>query len=541
MKVKQEIGEKAKRETKKAKDLVATRASKRMKKKDGSGGSSSLGSHSPSLLKSQEVVNLMVQAHGRKELAKACSSDESPESAPEGWLCIHEKYISKCHLRFPLPDLLLDLLDHYQLALSQLCPSVIRVVNGFITRAKEEGIVVGLTELMSLYAIKESSTKDGGSSTYYLPCRPGFSLFKSSGSDDDWRKKYFFVKIDPSTVPMGRALSVVWSEISGIDDPPKLTDKQSRALFRRLHQSSNAWSSFTTSRIGSARFPERYNASFPDPIPVEDLEVSEGPNVVEISTGASTSENEKTLVPKMRPSFRNRNRSAAAAGASRGSDKSQGGAFINTLKEVLDDAPVMDVGPAETGARDVVPHPEVLPAMDNPHPAGDPLEIEPPRPKRSRTDVGDRPVRSTSSSSRGGTVGWSFTHSKPGSILDDPWSLATVLRHLKMVGCSMPSVNSLTNKEEYVEIAHHFGQLAGAINRAQLKFEETVRGAPTAAELTQAAEMFKATKMELDQARTQVSELQAEVKRLGLKADTQQGKIESQAIDIQVKGRKIND
>lgn len=68
-----------------------------------------------------------------------------------------------------------------------------------------------------------------------------------------------------------------------------------------------------------------------------------------------------------------------------------------------------------------------------------------------------------------------------------------------------------------------------------------MRGAPTAAELTQAAEMFKATKMELDQARTQVSELQAEVKRLGLKADTQQGKIESQAIDIQVKGRKIND
>lgn len=157
----------------------------------------------------------MVQAHGRKEFARACKPDETPETAPKGWFCVHEKYISKCHLRFPLPTLLLDLLDHYQLALSQLCPSVIRVINGFITRSKEEGITVGLTDLMSLFSIKESSSKEGGSGTYYLPGRPRLCIFKFSGSDDDWRKKYFYVKIDPLTVPVGRDLKATWSDASG--------------------------------------------------------------------------------------------------------------------------------------------------------------------------------------------------------------------------------------------------------------------------------------------------------------------------------------
>ncbi|XP_056847472.1 uncharacterized protein At3g60930, chloroplastic-like [Raphanus sativus] len=457
MKVKQEIGEKMKRDKKEAKDSIAGRVSKQVKKKDVSGGSASLGPHSPSSLKIQEVVNLMVQAHGQKEFARVCSSDETPETAPEGWFCIHEKYISKCHLQFPLPDLLLDLLDHYQLALSQLCPSVIRVINGFITRAKEEGVAVGLTELMSLYTIKEISSKDGGSGTYYLPCRPRLGLFKSSGSDDDWRKKYFMSRLIPPQFQW-----VVLFRLFDFEDPPKLIDKLSRALFRKLHQSPNTWTSFTTSRIGSARFPDRYNARFLYPIPAEDLEVSEGPFVVDLSTGASTSETEKTQAPKMRPSFRSRSKPAAAASASRGSDKTQGGAFLSSLKEVLDDGSsvhVRDVNPVETRAQDVVPRPEIPPVDVNPQAARDPSEVEPPRNKRSRTDLGDRPTRSSSSSSRGGTVGWNFTHSKPGSILDDPWGLATIMRHMKMVGCSMPSINGLTNKEEYIEIAHHMGQL----------------------------------------------------------------------------------
>ncbi|XP_056846110.1 uncharacterized protein At3g60930, chloroplastic-like [Raphanus sativus] len=497
MKVKQEVGEKMKKDDKKkkAKETIGARVPKRAKKKDGSSESVAHGLHPPSLLTSQEVVNLMVQAHGRKDLARACTPDETPETAPEGWFCIHQKYISKCHLRFPLPSLLLDLLDYYQLALSQLCPSVVRVINGFITRSKEEGVAVGLNDLMSLFLIKESSSKDGGSGTYNLPCRPKLGIFKFSASDDDWRKKYFYVKVDSLTVPEGRTLRVSWTDTSDITDPRKLSGKRTRALFRKLQQSPCTWASFTTSRIGSARFPERYNASFLDPVSVADQKVTRG-----------------------RPS--------KAADTSRGSDKSQGGSFLSFVKEVLDEGtsnPVKDITPTEPQVQDVAPHSDVPMVEAEVQVAKDPPEIELPKNKRSRTDQVDRPSRSSSSSYRG----------------DDSWGLATLMRHMKRTGCSLPSINYLTNREEYTEIAHFMGQLVGAVNRAQLKFEDAMHNAPSAGELAQVTELGKATKMELDQARVQVSELQGEVERLGSKADIQQRKIESQAIDIQVKGRKI--
>ncbi|XP_056847450.1 meiosis-specific protein ASY2-like [Raphanus sativus] len=495
MKVKQETGEKMKKDAKKkkAKDSIGARVSKRMKKKDG--GSASTGPHSPSLLKSQEVVNLVVQAHGKKDLARACTDDETPETVPEGWFCVHEKYISKCHLRFPLPTLLLDLLDHYQLALSQLCPSVIRVVNGFITRAKEEGVIVGLTELMSLFSIKESSTKEGGSGPIISPVLQG--LAESSGPLE-------------------------------IKDPVKLSGKLTRALCRKLQHSPSTWGAYTTTRIGSARFLERYKASFPNSVTVAGLEVSEGESILSVSSEASTLEKTQSHKMPLQPSFRSRGKSTKAASSSRGSDRNQGGSFLSSVKEVLDDggsAPVKDASRSEPKVQEVVPHSEVPETEADPQVMKDTHEFEPPRSKRSRTDQVDRPSRSSSSSSRGGTVGWNFTHLKPGSVLDDSWGLATLMRHMKRTGCAFPSITNLTNKEEYVEIAHCMGQLAGAINRAQFKFEDTV--------------LVRATKMELDKARVQVSELQAEVERLGSKADIQQGKIESQAMDIQVKGRKI--
>ncbi|KAL0687141.1 hypothetical protein Bca4012_086818 [Brassica carinata] len=469
LKVKQEVGEKMKREKKKAKETIATRVSKRAKKKDSSGGSASSGPHSPSMLQGQEVVNLMVQACAPRELAGACKPDETPETAPEGWFCMHEKYISKCHLRFPLPALLLDLLDHYQLALSQLCPSVIRAVNGFLTRSREQGVAVGLCELMSLFSIKESASKEGGSGTYYLPGRPGLCIFKFTGSDDDWRKKYFYVKIDSSTVPEGRTLRVKWFDPSDIEDPPKLPGKLTRALYRKLQQTPCTWGTYTASRVGAARFPSLYGVTFDNPVAVTELE---GNSVVSISTEASTSETEKTQAMPLQPSFRSRGNPSKAASASRGSDKNQGGSFLISMKEVLDDGgskPVVETTPTEVVAQDAAPLPEVqVPEADYKAPKGT-SEVEPSRHKRPRTD------------------------------------------------------------------------LAGAVNRAQLRFENALYDAPNAGELAEVTEMVKAAKADLDQARVRISELEAEVTRLGSKADAQQGEIKSQKLDIQVKSRRIND
>ncbi|XP_048616130.1 uncharacterized protein LOC125588626 isoform X2 [Brassica napus] len=246
----------------------------------------------------------------------------------------------------------------------------------------------------------------------------------------------------------------------------------------------------------------------------------------------------------LRPSFRSRGNPSKAASASRGSDRNQGGSFLISMKEVLDDGgskPVVETAPTEVVAQDAAPLPEVqVPEADYQAPKGT-SEIEPSRHKRPRIDQGGASIRSSSSSSRGGTVGWSFTHSKPGSILDDSWGLAAIMRHLKSVGCPLPALKDLTNRDEYLDIAHCMGQLAGAVNRAQLRFENALCAAPNAGELAEVTEMVKAAKTDLDQARVRISELEAVVTRLGSKADAQQGEIESQKLDIQVKSRRIND
>jgi len=60
--------------------------------------------------------------------------------------------------------------------------------------------------------------------------------------------------------------------LAEIEDPPKLSTKLTRALYRKLQQSPCTWVAYTTSRISAARFPDTYNASFQDPIPAENLE-----------------------------------------------------------------------------------------------------------------------------------------------------------------------------------------------------------------------------------------------------------------------------
>ncbi|XP_056850696.1 uncharacterized protein LOC130500027 [Raphanus sativus] len=117
----------------------------------------------------------------------------------------------------------------------------------------------------------------------------------------------------------------------------KLSSKLPRALYRKLQHSPNTWGAYTTSRVGSARFPERYKASFPDSVMVAGLEVSEGDSVFEVSSGASTSEKTQSQKMPIQPSFRSRGRSTKAASSSRGSDKNQRGSFLDSVKEALDE------------------------------------------------------------------------------------------------------------------------------------------------------------------------------------------------------------
>ncbi|XP_056850087.1 uncharacterized protein LOC130499743 [Raphanus sativus] len=108
--------------------------------------------------------------------------------------------------------------------------------------------------------------------------------------------------------------------------------------------------------------------------------VSEGDSVFEVSSGASTSSKTQSQKMPIQPSFRSRGRSTKAASSSRGSDKNQGGSFLDSVKEALDEggsAPAKGVGSSEPKVQEVGLPSEVPMAEADPQMVRDPPEFEP--------------------------------------------------------------------------------------------------------------------------------------------------------------------
>ncbi|AEE32631.1 hypothetical protein ISN45_At01g043070 [Arabidopsis thaliana x Arabidopsis arenosa] len=120
----------------------------------------------------------------------------SPESPPPGHTCAFEIFFSECGLFFPLPDILIDLMHEFGIALPQLCPNVIRTVLCLLTLAEEDGFRLALSDFLQLYAVKKSRTNN----TFFLSPRKGFRVFEDfPEKDEHWRKSYFFFPVNELT------------------------------------------------------------------------------------------------------------------------------------------------------------------------------------------------------------------------------------------------------------------------------------------------------------------------------------------------------
>ncbi|OAO97478.1 hypothetical protein AXX17_AT4G06220 [Arabidopsis thaliana] len=120
----------------------------------------------------------------------------SPESPPAGHNCAFEIFFSECGLYFPLPDILIEFMHEFGIALPQLCPNIIRTILSLLTLAEEDGFLLSLPDLLQLYAVKKGRT----SGTFFLSPRKGFRVFEDfSEKDENWRKSFFFFLVNELT------------------------------------------------------------------------------------------------------------------------------------------------------------------------------------------------------------------------------------------------------------------------------------------------------------------------------------------------------
>ncbi|KAL5569074.1 hypothetical protein UlMin_025649 [Ulmus minor] len=137
-----------------------------------------------------------------------------------GWVAIYELML-KDGMRFPIPKLLRDVCDHYEIAPSQLMPNAWRVLMSLEGLNVRHGVDCELGEMFFSYYLKEHD-KDKG--RFKLIARVGRALIVTclQTNDHGWKDQFIFVRGD-----------LVWGQPGpgGVSDHWKATSRDfNRAL-----------------------------------------------------------------------------------------------------------------------------------------------------------------------------------------------------------------------------------------------------------------------------------------------------------------------
>ncbi|GMN21858.1 hypothetical protein TIFTF001_045565 [Ficus carica] len=100
----------------------------------------------------------------------------------------------ECGLRLPIPPLLIQSMNHYQLAIPQLMPNRMRVFLGLIVLADEAGVELTVVDILAICYPQENSKDHGRYSMY--PRRKKQVLGEMKNADRYWQDRYFFMHVN---------------------------------------------------------------------------------------------------------------------------------------------------------------------------------------------------------------------------------------------------------------------------------------------------------------------------------------------------------
>ncbi|KAL5573130.1 hypothetical protein UlMin_022727 [Ulmus minor] len=118
-----------------------------------------------------------------------------------GWVAVYELML-KDGLRFPIPRLIRDVCDHYEIAPSQLMPNAWRVLMSLESLGSRHGVDCELGEVLFSYYLKEHDVDKG---RYKLIARVGRAPIVTClrTNDRGWKDRYLFVRGDLGWGPSG--------------------------------------------------------------------------------------------------------------------------------------------------------------------------------------------------------------------------------------------------------------------------------------------------------------------------------------------------
>ncbi|CAA7047714.1 unnamed protein product [Microthlaspi erraticum] len=417
-----------------------------------------------------------------------------------GFCCAYTSYWRSAGMIFPVPRFLMEALAHYKMAFPQMHPSFVRHVIGCAVRAREEGVSFGVRDLRKLFSVKNNTRlpgrftpRRGRIGEYSRTPRRGIATrCSSSGSARPRWATSTLVESERSgrlaLVSLGRFpfriadTSLDLRNTSFIDDffffavvDPVPNNPGIDYLVERLGREKVNWSTFTPERI------RRVLSSPPAPPPA-DLPVR----------SAQDSSSASSVPPLSR-----RSKMTSSSASQIPDRKGAKGAFLGWKSSSC--RRVRNGGGGGYGF-------EAHGGVFCPCRPGHSRQA----PKRARSDDGETRSREGGPTASNGSGGkppfyWQYENSRGFPVQDDEEGTARIQLHFKPVGCRLPSLNQMSEKELYIATCAASGRAVAARNMLVSRLESRIRDAPQQKELDQVKELVAKLTSDLSAANERVA------------------------------------